>query len=78
MTEKKSGPPYYFSLQPSEKAIFQGACDIYAAYIAAGHVNKSNAKEMQNRAIQEAIRIGQIVEDSIESDDEMRSKPLGG
>jgi len=69
--EEKKPSQQYFSLQPSEKAVFQCASQIYAAYICAGKVTEDNRKEYHKIAIKDAIRIGQMVEKAIESDDEL-------
>lgn len=68
--EKKKGQRY-FSLQPSEMAVLAGASQIFAAYISAGKVTEENKNDYYKIAIKDAIRIGQIVEKSIESDDEL-------
>lgn len=70
-SEEKKPSQQYFSLQPSEKAVFQCASQIFAAYICAGKVTEDNRKEYQKIAIRDAIRIGQMVEKAIESDDEL-------
>jgi hypothetical protein len=68
--EKKQGQ-HYFSLQPSEKAVFRSAAEIFAAYVSAGKVCEENKNEYYKTAIRDAIRIGQVVEKSIQSDEEM-------
>ena len=35
MPKQEPGGTRYFSLQPSEMAIFRGACNIYSGYLAA-------------------------------------------
>jgi len=76
--EKKPGQRY-FSLQPSEMAVFKCASQIFAAYISSGKVNEQNKKEYHKISIQEAIRIGSMVERHIVSDNEMPdSKGTGG
>ena len=69
--QKKS--QYYFSLQPSEKAVYQCASKIFAAYVAAGKVTDENKSDYYRIAIQDAIKIGQIVEQNVQSDDELSS-----
>lgn len=61
----------YFSLQPSEMAVFKCASQIFAAYISSGKVTEENKNDYYKIAIRDAIRIGLIVEKSIESDDEL-------
>jgi hypothetical protein len=68
--EKKQGQ-HYFSLQPSEMAVFKCASHIFAAYICSGKVSEENKKEYYKTAIRDAIRIGDIVEKSIQSDEEL-------
>jgi len=51
--------------------VFRCASQIYAAYICAGKVTEDNRKEYHKIAIKDAIRIGQMVEKAIESDDEL-------
>ena len=65
---------HYFSLQPSETAIFQAATNIFASYIAAGQVTAENQAEMMKKAIAASISMAQYVEDVIISDNEMSSK----
>lgn len=62
---------YYFHLQPSEAAIFQGAANIYAGYVATGQVTPENEKEMVEKAISVSISIAQRVDELIKSDNEM-------
>jgi hypothetical protein len=68
--EKKQGQ-HYFSLQPSETAVFRSAAEIFAAYICCGKVSEENRNEYYKTAIRDAIRIGQIVEKNIQSDEEL-------
>ena len=70
--QDKNTPAHYFSLQPSEMAVFRGACQIYAGYVATGQVTTENSTEFQRRAIMEAIKIGKTVEKAVESDDELK------
>ncbi len=62
---------HYFSLQPSEKAVYEAASRIYAAYIASGRKNDENQGDLMRLSIQEAIALGLAVEDRIQSDDEL-------
>lgn len=68
--EKKQGQ-HYFSLQPSEKAVFRSAAEIFAAYVCSGKVSEDNRNEYYKTAIRDAIKIGQVVEKSIQSDEEL-------
>ena len=61
----------YFSLEPSERAVYEAATRIYAAYIAAGRRNDENSGDLMRLSIQEAIEIGLVVEDRIQSDNEL-------
>ena len=65
---------HYFSLQPSETAIFQAAANIFASYIAAGQVTDENQAEMMKKAIAASISMAQYVEDVIISDNEISSE----
>jgi hypothetical protein len=69
MPEKKE--QRYFSLKPSERAVFEAASRIYAAYVASGAKNPENQRELMRLSIQEAIQIGTVVEDAVQSDDEL-------
>ena len=69
MPEKKE--QRYFSLKPSERAVFEAASRIYAAYIASGAKNRENQRDLMRLSIQEAIEIGTVVEDAVQSDDEL-------
>jgi hypothetical protein len=64
-------PQRYFSLKPSERAVFEAASRIYAAYIAAGQKNAENQRELMRLSIKEAVSLGLAVEDAIQSDDEL-------
>ncbi|MHC4396231.1 MAG: hypothetical protein ACYS1A_11315 [Planctomycetota bacterium] len=69
--EEKKRAQQYFSLQPSEMAVFKCASQIFAAYICSGKVTDENKGDYYRIAIRDAMRIGVIVEKSIESDDEL-------
>ena len=62
---------HYFSLQPSEMAVFKCASQIFAAYISSGKVTEQNRNDYYKIAIRDAIRIAHIVEKSIQSDNEL-------
>ncbi|MCK5565418.1 MAG: hypothetical protein KAJ07_09245 [Planctomycetes bacterium] len=66
---------HYLSLQPSEKAIFQAAANIYAAYIASNQVNNDNQAKLMKKSINAAIAIAKNVENIIQSDEEMSADP---
>ena len=68
--EKKQGL-HYFSLQPSEMAIFRGAAAIFAGYISSGEVNEDNRRQYCKVAVRDAIRIGKMVERAVQSDEEL-------
>ena len=80
MTQKeKKRAQQYFSLQPSEIAVLKCASQIFSAYICSGKVTDENKSDYYRIAIRDAMRIGVIVEKSIESDDELpASKGKGG
>jgi hypothetical protein len=61
----------YFSLQPSEMAVFKCASQIFAAYVSLGLVTEDNKNDYYKIAVRDAIRIGTIVEKSIQSDNEL-------
>ena len=61
----------YIALQPSEGIIVGAAADIYSAYISAGRVPEGSEKEWMDRSIREAIRIAKVVDESLQSDNEM-------
>lgn len=63
--------PKHIRLQPSESVIAQGACQIYAAYIASGQVETKDEATWMKKAIREAIMIAQGVDDAVISDDEV-------
>ncbi len=62
-------------MQPSEKAIFQAAANIYAAYIASNQVNNDNQAKLMKKSINAAIAIAKNVENIIQSDEEMSADP---
>ena len=61
----------YFSLEPSERAVYEAAARIYAAYIASGQKTDATKRDLMRLSVKEAIAIGLAVEDSIQSDDEL-------
>ena len=74
--EEKKQSQHYFSLQPSEMAVFRCASQIFAAYISSVRVTEENKNEYYKIAIRDAIKIGAIVEKNILSDNELpASKP---
>ena len=74
--EESKKSQYYFSLQPSEMAVFRCAAEIFAAYVVSGKVTEDNRNEYYKKAITDAIQIGRIVEKNIESDDEVSSSGM--
>lgn len=71
MAERKT--QRYFSLKPSEMAVYEAASRIYAAYIASGQKNDANQRDLMRLSIKEAIGIGMAVEDRVQSDDELEN-----
>ena len=69
MAEKK--PQRYFSLKPSEMAVYEAASRIYAAHIASGQKSDASQTDLMRLSIQQAIELGLAVEDGIQSDDEL-------
>lgn len=69
--EEKRQAQYYFSLQPSEMAVFRCAAQIFAAYVSCGQVTEENKSAYYKTAILDAIKIGVTVEKNIVSDDEL-------
>ena len=61
---------HYFELQPSEKAIFRGAAQIFSGYVAAGLVNDKNEIQLMNRSAAQALAIARHIEKVVQSDDE--------
>ncbi len=61
----------YLSLQPSERTVYEVASRIYAAFIASGQRNDANKADLMRLSIQEAIELASVVEDRIQSDDEL-------
>ena len=61
----------HITLQHSEGVIVQSASQIYAAYVASGHVNEDNNTHWMRQSIREAIAIAKGVDDAVTSDGEM-------
>lgn len=60
------------TLQPSKRTVSLVAAQIYAAYIAAGHIpREDDAQAWIDRAIREAIAIARGVDASVQSDEEL-------
>lgn len=55
----------------SEKAVFRGACEIYAGFLAAGLVKADNEEQLKEKAIQTAVSLAKRVDDLVQSDAEM-------
>ena len=59
------------SLQTSERAVFQVAGDIYAAYLSTGKVQSGDEKKWMERAVTEAIQLAQMSDARVQSDAEL-------
>jgi len=62
---------HFFSLQPSEAAIFRAAANIYAGYIVAGQITEDNAAEMMKKAVKASLLMARQVDSIVQSDDEL-------
>jgi hypothetical protein len=67
---------HYFSLQPSEKAVFESAAQIFAAYACSGKVTDANKNDYYKTALRDAIRLASLAEKNILSDDELYAPEL--
>ncbi len=63
---------FYSNLQPSEMAIFSVAGNIYASYISSGRVTEQTETEMIKKSIEASIKIANIVEKTVQSDNEVK------
>ena len=61
----------YLSLRPSEQVVATAASHIFSAYIASGLVREGNEEEWMQRSVREAIRIAELADESITSDNEL-------
>jgi hypothetical protein len=59
------------SLQSSEGVVARIAGRIYSAYVAAGRVPEGKEEDWMQRSVREAIRLAQIAEESVQSDEEL-------
>ena len=60
------------TLQPSKRVVTLAAAQIYAAYIAAGWIQKEeDVTAWMDRSIREAIAIARTVDVSVQSDEEL-------
>ncbi|MCJ7693574.1 MAG: hypothetical protein MUO22_09185 [Sedimentisphaerales bacterium] len=71
MSPEEKKQSQYLSLQASEMAVFNCASRIFAAYVCSGKVTDENKNSYYKTAIRDAIRMGVIVEKSVQSDDEL-------
>jgi hypothetical protein len=71
MSPEEKKQSQYLSLQASEMAVFNCASQIFAAYVCSGKVTDENRNAYYKTAIRDAIRMGVIVEKSVQSDDEL-------
>lgn len=62
---------HFFSLQPSEAAVFRAAATIYAGYIVAGQITADNEAAMMKKAIGASVSMARHVDTIIQSDDEL-------
>lgn len=62
---------HFFSLQPSEAAIFQAAANVYASYVAARQVTDDNEADMMRKAIGVSVSMARHVEKIVQSDTEI-------
>lgn len=67
---------HYFSLQPSEKAVFEAASRIFAAYVASGKVTDANKNDYYKTALRDAMKLASLAEKNILSDDELSAPEL--
>ncbi len=61
----------YLALRPSEAIVAQSAATIFAAYISAGLVREGSENEWMHRSVREAIRLAQLTDSAVTSDDEV-------
>lgn len=66
LEEKKT-----LTLQGSEGVVVRAAADIYAGYVAAGRVPEGGEQVWIDRSVREALRIADLVERSVQSDEEL-------
>ncbi len=60
------------TLQPSKRTVTRAATQIYAAYVAAGWLQKEeDAQPWIDRSVREAIAIARQVDASVQSDEEL-------
>ena len=61
------------TLQASEQALVAAASRLYAAYIVSGQIGEGQEQGWIERAVREVVSIARHVEDTVSSDDELRS-----
>ena len=59
------------SLQATEGQIFETAGQIYAAYVAAGKIMGGQEQQWMDRAAREAIQLAQLIDQLVQSDNEL-------
>jgi hypothetical protein len=61
------------TLQASEQALVAAASRLYAAYIVSGQIGEGQEQGWRERAVREAVLIAQRLDDSVSTDNELRS-----
>ena len=74
MTPERSDNRTPLDLASSEKAVFRGACAIYAALLAAGKVDEADRTAAMDRAVDDAIHLALRTDAAIASDDETKHR----
>ncbi len=62
---------HYINLQPSEAVLVQAAAQIFAAYVSSGQCTPDKEDELLKKAIKQAIRMAQFIDDVVQADKEV-------
>ncbi|MDH3394479.1 MAG: hypothetical protein OEL66_10770 [Desulfobulbaceae bacterium] len=62
---------FYANLQPSEMAIFNAAASIFSSYVVSGKAGFDNENAMIKKSIEISMKMANIVEKAVQSDDEI-------
>ncbi len=62
----------FIRLQPNESKVYHAASRIYASYIAANQLNKENDAEIMLKSVESAIKLAELTDSMVQSDDELK------
>lgn len=68
----------YIRLQTNETKVYHAASRIYASYVASNQINENNDDNLMKKAIEKAIKLAEMTDSMVLSDDEMEKPKRRG